>query len=76
MKDQQFHKYLIVAYLYLQVAARSISPGMATVFLIGIHSMQGLTATTMHVVTRKRDTKRLNNTGNLFRKKLQIKGVC
>ena len=35
----------------------------------GIHSMQGLTATTRHAVKRKRSTKRLKDTGNLFRKK-------
>ena len=32
-------------------------------FLIGIHSMQGRTATTRHEVTRKRSTKRLKHTG-------------
>ena len=37
--------------------------------LVGIHSMQGLTATTRHGVTRTRSTKRLKHTGNLFRKK-------
>ena len=31
-------------------------------FLIGIHSMQGLTATTRHGVTKKRSTKKI--TGN------------
>ena len=31
--------------------------------------MQGLTATTRHAVKRKRSTKRLKDTGNLFRKK-------
>ena len=38
--------------------------------------MQGLTATTRHGVTRKRSTKRLKHTGNLFRKNLQLIGVC
>ena len=33
-------------------------------------------ATTKHGVTRKIRTKRLKNTGNLFRKNLQLKGVC
>ena len=44
-------------------------------FNIGIHSMQGLTATTRHGVTRKRNTKRLRHTGSpfLFRKNLQLK---
>ena len=47
-----------------------------TFFLIGIHSMQGRTATTRHGVTRKKSTKRLKHTGNLFRKNLQLIGVC
>ena len=46
------------------------------IFLHGIHSMQGLTATTRHRITRKKNAKRLNHTGNLFRKNLQLKGVC
>ena len=45
-------------------------------FLIGIHSMQGWTATTRHGVKRKRSTKRLKHTGNLFRRNLQLIGVC
>ena len=45
-------------------------------FLIGIHFMQGWTAITRHGVTRKRSTKALKHTGNLFRKNLQLKGVC
>ena len=39
-------------------------------------SMQGWTATTRHGVTRKRSTKRLKHIKNLFRKNLQLKGVC
>ena len=46
------------------------------IFLIGIPSMQGSTATTRHGVTWKRNTKRLKHTGNLFRKNLQLKDVC
>ena len=45
-------------------------------FKIGILPMQGWTATTRHEVTRKRNTKRLRHTGNLFRKNLQLKDVC
>ena len=41
-------------------------------FLIGVHSMQGWTATTRHGVTRKRSTKRLKHAGNLFTKNLQL----
>ena len=37
-------------------------------FLIGVHSMSGWTATTNYGVIRKRITKRLKRTGNLFRK--------
>ena len=43
--------------------------------LIRIHSMQGWTVTLRHGVTRKRSTKRLRHTGNLFRKNLQLKDV-
>ena len=50
---------------------------MTTVsFLIGIHSMQDWKATTRHGVTRKRSTKRLQHTGNLSRKNLQLRDVC
>ena len=45
-------------------------------FLIGIYSMQGWIATIRHGFTRKRNTKRLKCTGNLFRKNLQLKDVC
>ena len=45
-------------------------------FLIGIHSIQGWRATTRHRVTRKRSTKKLKHTGNLFKKNLQLKDVC
>ena len=45
-------------------------------FLIGIHPMQGSTATTRHGVTRKEAQKGLQDTENLFRKNLQLKDVC
>ena len=49
----------------------------AMFFLIGVHSMQGWTATMRHGVTRKRRTeKKLKHTGNFFRKNLQLKDVC
>ena len=35
-----------------------------------------ITATTRHGVTRKRSTKRLQLTGNLLRKNIQLKDVC
>ena len=45
-------------------------------YLIGIHSMQGWTATARHGVEKKKSTKRLKHTGNLFRKNLYLIGVC
>ena len=39
-------------------------------FLIGIQSIQGWTVTTKHEATKKRSTKRLRHTGNLFRNNL------
>ena len=45
-------------------------------FLIGIHPMQGRTATMRHGVTRKEVQKGLQDTENLFRKNLQLKDVC
>ena len=42
-------------------------------FKIGIHSRKGWTR---HGVARKRSTKRLKHTGNMFRKNLQLKDVC
>ena len=45
-------------------------------FLIGIHFMQGWTATTRHGVTKKEAQKRLQDTENLFKKNLQLKDAC
>ena len=39
-------------------------------------SMQDLTATTRHGVTRKKCTKRLKHKAKLFRKSVQVKSVC
>ena len=44
-------------------------------FLIGVHTMQGWTATTKHGVTRKEAQKRLQGTKNLLRKNLHLKDV-
>ena len=44
-------------------------------FLIGIHYMQGWTVTAKNGITRKRSTKRLKQTGKLFREILKKKGV-
>ena len=38
--------------------------------------MQGSTATARHGVTKKRSTKILQHTADLFRKNLQLLGVC
>ena len=43
-------------------------------FLIGIHSMQGTTTTMRHGVNKKKSTKSLKHTGNLFRKNLHA--IC
>ena len=45
-------------------------------FLIEILSMESWWATARHGVTRKRSTKRLKHTGNLFRKNPHLKDVC
>ena len=45
-------------------------------FVTGIHSMKGLIATTRHGNTRKRSTKRLKVTRNMFRMNLNLKDVC
>ena len=45
-------------------------------FLIGIHSMQGWTATARHGVTGKRSTKKLKHKRTLFRENLQPIGIC
>ena len=46
-------------------------------FSIGIHPMQGWTATTRHGVKRKKKAqKRLQDTENMFTKNLQLKDVC
>ena len=47
-----------------------------TFFLIVIHSMHDWTATARHGVKRKRSTKWLKHTENLFRKYLQLIGAC
>ena len=43
---------------------------------IEIHSMQVWTASTKYGVTRKRSSKRVKHTENLFRKNIQVKSVC
>ena len=45
-------------------------------FFIGVHFMEGSTATMRQGVTRKQAKKRLQNRENLFRKNLQLKDVC
>ena len=62
---------LCLKYLIIQMVTKR-----SKVFLIGIHSMQEWTSPTRHGVTRKRRTKKLRHTGNLFRNNLQLKDVC
>ena len=50
--------------------SQNVSQQRRRFLLIRIPFMQGSTATTRHGVTRKRSTKRLKYTGNLFRKNL------
>ena len=45
-------------------------------FLVGIHPMQGWTATARHGVTRKEAQKGLQDIEDLFRKNPQLKDVC
>ena len=45
-------------------------------FKIGIHYMQGWTATMRHRFTSKEARKRLQDTENLLRKNVYIKDVC
>ena len=47
-----------------------------TFVLIGIHSLQGWTATIRYGATIKRSTKRLKHTRNLFRKNRLLWGAC
>ena len=54
----------------------TIDDSLFTHFLIGIHSMQGRRATKSHEVTRKRSTKRLKQTGNLFRDSIWVSVNC
>ena len=61
-------------YLFCRTTTSNCFPEY--LFLIGIHSMQGWTATIRHRLTRKRSTKILKHTGNLFTKNLQLIGVC
>ena len=52
-----------------------ISPNIQSFFLIGTHSIQGGATTTRHRVTRKRSTKMLKHTENLFKKNPQLKDI-
>ena len=63
-------------FVWLQIFWQLKLIELMRLFLTGIHSIQGWTATTRHRVTRKRSTKRLKHPGDLFRKNLQLIGVC
>ena len=79
---QQITSVFIIAQIQWKLMTKSLNKfkkpcfSFSFFFLIGIDSMQGWTATTRHGVTRKRSTKRLKHTGNLFTKNLQLIGVC
>ena len=45
-------------------------------FLIQVHSVKGSTATTRQGFTRKKTTKELKHTENMFRKNVLLKDVC
>ena len=47
----------------------------ARIFFTEIHFMQGRIAITRNGVTRKKSSKRINHTGDLFRKNLQLRDV-
>ena len=62
---------------HIRIFFKNFNNEVIILFLkIGIHSVQGWTPTARHGVTRKRNTKRLRHTGNLFRKNLQLKDFC
>ena len=68
-----------IAIMQLHNGLKRSSPSSKSLpefFLIGNHSMQGWTATARHRVKRKRKAKRWKHTGNLFRKNLQLIGIC
>ena len=64
--------YYIIIMLLLLLSSSSSSSSSS----IGIHSMQGWTATTRHGVTRKRSTKRLEQEISLERIYIQLIGAC
>ena len=67
--------YLPLIYLSSNLWIHDQKETEELVFLFGIHSMQSYTVTKRHKVTRKTKTKRLKDTGNLFRKNPQLKDV-
>ena len=71
-----FHLDLFVSWFFFSACIFVFSAISNFFFLIGIHSMQGWTATMRHGVTRKKAQKRLQDTENLFRKNLPLKDVC
>ena len=72
-----YNKYIYIYILYIYIIYILYIYYIYYIYyiLLGIHFMQGWTATTRRV-TRKRSTERLRHTGNLFRKNLQLKDVC
>ena len=66
MKEPWINIFLLLLLLARTVLSTSI-------FLIGIHSMQGWTTTTRHGVTRKRNSKRWRHTGNCLERTYSLK---
>ena len=66
----------IYTYIYIYICICIYIYVYVYIYLIGIHAMQGWTATARHEVTRKRNTKRLRRTGNPLRKNLHLKDAC
>ena len=69
-------KYDQTTQIYLEHSFLILKGPVSFFLLIWIYSMQGRTGTTRHAVARKKSTKSLKHTGNLFRKNLQLIGVC
>ena len=78
-KKEPIKHIKIIHFITTQISYKQPSENVLLLFFFkkfGIHSMQGWTATMRHGVKRKRSTKRLKHTGNLFRINLWLIDVC
>ena len=55
---------------------KNLNVKKSSTYLIGIHSVQGGTATKRHATITMRSTKRFKHIGNLFKNNLQLEDVC